>query len=113
MKSVEVLKSVFDIERFWLDKAVDGFRLDAINLFSKPEELLDVTEPVTAGTTMDLVTDDHRLNEFLRQMNDEVLSKYDTITVDEMPSLTPEDAINYTGLGSHELNMVFQFEPTR
>lgn len=106
----EVREAVFDIERFWLDKGVDGFRMDVINLISKPEGLPDVTEPVTAGTTMDFVADGHRLNEFLRQMNDEVLSKYDTITVGEMPSSTPEDAIKYTGLDSHELNMVFQFE---
>lgn len=106
----EVREAVFDIERFWLDKGVDGFRMDVINLISKPEGLPDVTEPVTAATTMDFVADGHRLNEFLRQMNDEVLSKYDTITVGEMPSSTPEDAIKYTGLDSHELNMVFQFE---
>ena len=49
----EVREAVFDIERFWLDKGVDGFRMDVINLISKPEGLPDVTEPVTAGTTMD------------------------------------------------------------
>jgi len=59
---------------------------------------------------MDFVADGHRLNEFLRQMNDEVLSKYDTITVGEMPGATPDDAIKFTGLNSLELNMVFQFE---
>ncbi|GMA69079.1 glucohydrolase [Leuconostoc litchii] len=105
-----VREAVFDIEHFWLDKGVDGFRMDVINLISKPEGLPDVPSPVTSGTTMDFVADGHRLNEFLRQMNDDVLSKYDTITVGEMPGTTPEDAIKYTGLDSHELNMVFQFE---
>ncbi|WP_257616022.1 alpha-amylase family glycosyl hydrolase, partial [Oenococcus oeni] len=98
------------IERFWLDKGVDGFRMDVINLISKPKGLPDVPEPATAGKTMDFVADGHRLNEFLSQMNSEVLSKYDTITVGEMPGSTTEDAIKYTGLNSHELNMVFQFE---
>ncbi|EJO07595.1 glycoside hydrolase family 13 protein [Oenococcus oeni] len=106
----DVRQEVFDIERFWLDKGVDGFRMDVINLISKPKGLPDVPEPATAGKTMDFVADGHRLNEFLSQMNSEVLSKYDTITVGEMPGSTTEDAIKYTGLNSHELNMVFQFE---
>ncbi|OIL39950.1 glucohydrolase [Oenococcus oeni] len=106
----DVRQAVFDIERFWLDKGVDGFRMDVINLISKPKGLPDVPEPATAGKTMDFVADGHRLNEFLSQMNSELLSKYDTITVGEMPGSTTEDAIKYTGLNSHELNMVFQFE---
>ncbi|MCV3296173.1 alpha-glucosidase [Oenococcus kitaharae] len=106
----EVRQAVFDIERFWLNKGVDGFRMDVINLISKPEGLPDVPEPVTAGKTMDFVADGHRLNEFLLQMNEEVLSNYNTITVGEMPGSTPQDAIKYTGLDRHELNMVFQFE---
>lgn len=106
----EVREAVFDVERFWLDKGVDGFRMDVINLISKPAGLPNIPDPVTSGTTMNFVADGHRLNEFLRQMNEEVLSKYDTITVGEMPGATPTDAIKYTGLDSHELNMVFQFE---
>ena len=106
----DVRQAVFDIERFWLDKGVDGFRMDVINLISKPKGLPDVPEPATAGKTMDFVADGHRLNEFLSQMNSELLSKYDTITVGEMPGSNTEDAIKYTGLNSHELNMVFQFE---
>ncbi|OLQ41556.1 glucohydrolase [Oenococcus oeni] len=106
----DVRQAVFDIERFWLDKGVDGFRMDVINLISKPKGLPDVPEPATAGKTMDFVADGHRLNEFLSQMNSELLSKYDTITVGEIPGSTTEDAIKYTGLNSHELNMVFQFE---
>ena len=106
----DVRQAVFDIERFWLDKGVDGFRMGVVNLISKPKGLPDVPEPATAGKTMDFVADGHRLNEFLSQMNSEVLSKYDTITVGEMPGSTTEDAIKYTGLNSHKLNMVFQFE---
>ncbi|MCP9332805.1 glycoside hydrolase family 13 protein [Lentilactobacillus hilgardii] len=106
----EVRQAVFDIERFWLDKGVDGFRMDVINLISKPAGLPDVAGVPTAGTTLDFVADGPRLNEFLHQMNDEVLSHYDVMTVGEMPGSTPEDAIKYTGLESNELNMVFQFQ---
>ncbi|MCP9329113.1 glycoside hydrolase family 13 protein [Liquorilactobacillus satsumensis] len=105
-----VRQSVFNIERFWLDKGVDGFRMDVINLISKPAGLPNVQGTPTVGKTFEIVADGHRLNEFLKQMNDEVLSHYDVMTVGEMPGSTPEDAIKYTGLQSHELNMVFQFE---
>ncbi|KRL39014.1 glycoside hydrolase family 13 protein [Liquorilactobacillus uvarum] len=106
----KVREAVFDVERFWLDKGVDGFRMDVINLISKPAGLPDLSGTPTAERTLGFVADGPRLNEFLRQMHDEVLSHYDVMTVGEMPGSTPEDAIKYTGLDSHELNMVFQFE---
>ncbi|GAA2967445.1 hypothetical protein C5L28_001943 [Lentilactobacillus parakefiri] len=56
------------------------------------------------------MADGPKLNDYLKEMNEEVLSHYDVMTVGEMPSSKPEDAIAYTGLDSHELNMVFQFE---
>lgn len=105
-----VRQSVFDIERFWLDKGVDGFRMDVINLISKPTGLPNIKGIPTVGKTFEMVADGHRLNEFLKQMNEEVLSHYDIMTVGEMPGSKPEDAIKYTGLHSHELNMIFQFE---
>lgn len=106
----EVRESVWDIMRFWLDKGIDGFRMDVINLISKPTDLPDAPEPGTYPLTEGLVADGPKLNDYLREMNEKVLSHYDVMTVGEMPSSTPEDAINYTGLDSHELNMVFQFQ---
>lgn len=106
----KVRESVWNIMRFWLDKGVDGFRMDVINLISKPAGLPDAPEPATYGMVEDLVADGPKLNDYLHEMNDKVLSHYDVMTVGEMPGSTPEDAIAYTGLDSHELNMVFQFE---
>ncbi|GAJ25398.1 oligo-1,6-glucosidase [Liquorilactobacillus sucicola DSM 21376 = JCM 15457] len=107
-----VRESVWDIMRFWLDKGVDGFRMDVINLISKPSGLPDAPTPDNAayGDVQSVVADGHRLNEFLKEMNKKVLSQYDVMTVGEMPGSTPEDVVDYTGLDSHELNMVFQFE---
>jgi oligo-1,6-glucosidase len=51
-----------------------------------------------------------RIHEFLQEMNQQVLSKYDVMTVGEMPGVTPEEAKLYTGYDRQELNMVFQFE---
>lgn len=105
-----VRESVWNIMRFWLDKGIDGFRMDVINLISKPEGLPDAPDPGTYPLTEGLVADGPKLNDYLHEMNDKVLSHYDVMTVGEMPSSTPEDAISYTGLDSHELNMVFQFQ---
>ncbi|MBA1433678.1 glycoside hydrolase family 13 protein [Bombilactobacillus bombi] len=108
----QVRQSVYEIMRYWLDMGIDGYRMDVINFISKPEGLPDY--PCVPGAkysnSQAAVADGPRLNEFLQEMNREVLSKYDIMTVGEMPNVTPEDAINYTGLDRKELNMVFQFE---
>ena len=106
----KVRQEVWNLMRFWLDKGVDGFRMDVINLISKPEGLPDGNKKAGAkygGTG--LVANGHRLNEFLEEMNAEVLSKYDVMTVGEMPGSTPKEAIKYAGLKENKLNMVFQF----
>lgn len=108
----KVRDEVWNIMRFWLDKGVDGFRMDVINLISKPAGLPDGQKAPDEkyADVGKVVADGPRLNEFLQEMNQKVLSKYDVMTVGEMPDSTPEDAIKYTGLDSHELNMVFQFD---
>ncbi|MBZ2200670.1 MAG: alpha-glucosidase [Lentilactobacillus hilgardii] len=106
----EVRQSIWKLMRFWLDKGVDGFRMDVINLISKPDGLPDAPAPANYATVESMVADGPRLNDYLHEMNDQVLSHYDVMTVGEMPSSKPEDAIEYTGLKSNELNMVFQFE---
>ncbi|CAK8053966.1 glycoside hydrolase family 13 protein [Eupransor demetentiae] len=103
-------EAVYSMQRFWLDKSVDGFRMDVINEISKPDGLPNMTGEVTAGTTQDFIADGPHLGEYLSEMNEKVLSKYDIMTVGEMPGVTTEDAIEYTGLKSNELNMVFEFE---
>lgn len=108
----KVRDEVWNVMRFWLDKGVDGFRMDVINLISKPAGLPDGKKAPDEkyADVGKVVADGPRLNEFLQEMNQKVLSKYDVMTVGEMPDSMPEDAIKYTGLDSHELNMVFQFD---
>lgn len=108
----KVRDEVWNVMRFWLNKGVDGFRMDVINLISKPAGLPDGKKAPDEkyADVGKVVADGPRLNEFLQEMNQKVLSKYDVMTVGEMPDSTPEDAIKYTGLDSHELDMVFQFD---
>ncbi len=105
----EVRQHVYSLMKFWLDKGVDGFRMDVINLISKPNGLPNIPG-VKSGNPGKIVADGPKLNDYLKEMNKEVLSHYDVMTVGEMPDSSPKDAIKYTGLDSNELNMVFQFQ---
>ncbi|WEV56790.1 glycoside hydrolase family 13 protein [Ligilactobacillus acidipiscis] len=108
----QVRQEVYSLMRFWLDKGVDGFRMDVINFISKPVGLPDAPQEGGSayGDSFAIVSGGPRLDEFLREMNRKVLSKYDVMTVGEMPDSTPEEAINYTNLDGTELNMIFQFQ---
>ncbi|GAW63531.1 oligo-1,6-glucosidase [Ligilactobacillus acidipiscis] len=108
----QVRQEVYSLMRFWLDKGVDGFRMDVINFISKPVGLPDAPQEGGSayGDSFAIVSGEPRLDEFLREMNRKVLSKYDVMTVGEMPDSTPEEAINYTNLDGTELNMIFQFQ---
>lgn len=107
-----VREQVWELMRFWLNKGVDGFRMDVINFLSKPAGLPDAPNPEHAefANVEPMVADGPKLNDYLREMNKKVLSHYDVMSVGEMPSAKPKDALEYTGLDAHELNMVFQFD---
>jgi oligo-1,6-glucosidase len=100
--------------RFWLDKGVDGFRVDTVNMYSKGTELPDapiIDEGIFEQPASGLFCNGPRMHEFLREMNTEVLNKYDTMTVGELPH-TPDPAhvLRYVGSGDKQLDMVFQFD---
>lgn len=102
----KVREKVYDMMRWWLDKGVDGFRMDVINFISKDPELPDGPN----GDGSAYFMNGPRIHEYLREMNKEVLSKYDCVSVGEMPGTTPEDAKRYTDPNNRELNMIFTFE---
>lgn len=108
----KVRHAVYKMMKFWLDKGVDGFRMDVINLISKVEGLPSNGKAPIADGSMYYV-DGPRIHEFLQEMNAEVLSKYDIITVGEMPGVTVEEAKKYTAEERKELQMIFQFEHMR
>lgn len=106
----KVRDEVFSMMTWWLDKGVDGFRMDVISLISKPEGLPDGEALATGYASFDLTATGPHLHEYLREMNTRVLSKYDTITVGECPGVPMEEARNYANLDGSELNMIFQFD---
>src|SRR3954453_23692841 len=99
-----VRAAVYEMMRWWLDRGVDGFRMDVINLISKVPGLPD-------GVGMAHYTNGPRLHEFLQEMHREVLAGRDgLLTVGEMPGVTLEEAQLFTDPAREEVDMVFQFE---
>lgn len=109
----KVRDEVFNMMTWWCDKGIDGFRMDVISMISKVPGLPDgkVYEGALYGDLSN-TTNGPKVHEYLQEMRDRVLSKYDLITVGECAGVTIEEAQKYAGLDNKELNMVFQFEHT-
>lgn len=108
----KVRDEVYDVMKFWLDKGIDGFRMDVINLISKDQDYPDgkIKADSGLGDGSPYYMNGPRVHEYLKEMNTAVLSKYDIMTVGETPGITTKEGIDYTAEENNELNMVFQFE---
>jgi oligo-1,6-glucosidase len=107
-ENAEVREAIYAMMRWWLDRGVDGFRMDVINLISKPPGLPD-------GDSAELNNCGPRIHEFLQEMHREVFAGRDAelLTVGEMPGVTVEEARRFTDPARGEIDMVFQFEHVR
>lgn len=103
-------QEVYDMMTWWLDKGIDGFRMDVINLISKAPQMPSVGNGQGYHFGGQYFMNGPRVHEYLNEMNREVLSKYDIMTVGETIGVTPEEAALYVGEDRDELNMVFHFE---
>ena len=107
----KVRQEVYDMMNFWCEKGIDGFRMDVISMISKDQSYPD--GEMNGGLYGDFgpyCVHGPRIHEFLQEMNREVLSRYDVMTVGETSGVTIEEAQKYAGEDRNELNMVFQFE---
>lgn len=106
-----VRKEVFDMMNWWCEKGIDGFRMDVISMISKDPAYPDgeVTDGLY-GNNSPYVCNGPHVHEYLQEMNREVLSKYDLLTVGEAAGVNIDEAKKYANNGGTELNMVFQFE---
>jgi len=107
----KVRDEVFDMMTWWLDKGIDGFRMDVVSLYSKDPNYPD--GELTDGIYGDLrpfVCNGPHIHEYLQEMNRRVLSKYDIMTVGEAAGVTIDEAKKYANSEGSELGMVFHFE---
>lgn len=108
-----VRKEVYKMMNFWFEKGVDGFRMDAITFIGKDESFPVFTEEEIQkkyGEWSGYYASHPRVHDYLHEMNKEVLSKYDSMTVAEGPGISPEEAHKFVDPDRHELNMLYHFE---
>nr|WP_299066839.1 alpha-glucosidase [uncultured Allomuricauda sp.] len=105
----KVRQEIYDMMHFWFKKGVDGFRMDVIPFISK-----DISYPELPaeynGNFVPFYANGPKLHEYLHEMNQEVLSKYDIMTVGETPGVARDQALLFVDEERKELNMFFHFE---
>ncbi len=110
----DVRQEVYSMMRWWLDRGIDGFRMDVMNMISKRLPLSDVTPRPGSlyGPGGDGYVCGPRNHEFLQEMHREVFARrpQHVLTVGEMPGVTLDQAALFTAPERRELDMVFQFE---
>lgn len=106
----KVRKEVQDLVRYWFEKGIDGFRMDVISLISKRQEYANMVSPLFNVAVEKQYANGPRIHEFLLELNKEVLSQFDIMTVGEGPGITLEHGLDYVGEDRNELNMVFHFD---
>ncbi|PAE41369.1 glycoside hydrolase family 13 protein [Bacillus sp. 7884-1] len=111
----EVRQSLYDMVNWWLDKGIDGFRVDAISHIKKEAGLEDMPNPkgLKYVSCFDKMMNVEGIHTFLEELKEETFSKYDIMTVGEANGVTVDDAADvdqWVGEKHGKFNMVFQFE---
>ena len=106
----KVRDEVYDMMNWWLDKGVDGFRMDVISLISKDPDFPDGKPGINGYASFNEPANGPHVHEYLQEMRRRVLDGRDTLTVGECSGVTLEEAKKYARNDGRELNMVFQFE---
>lgn len=101
-------KEIYDMMQFWLQKGINGFRMDVIAFISKDHAFPNYPEG-QYGNLM-LYANGPKVHDYLQEMNKEVLSKYDIMTVGEAFGVSAEEANLYVGKNRGELQMIFHFD---
>ncbi len=101
-------QEIYKMMKFWLDKGVNGFRMDVISLISK--DLNYPNFPEDRFGDLSFYANGPKVHDYLQEMNQEVLSKYDCMTVGEAFGVSAEQANLYVGKERKELNMIYHFD---
>jgi oligo-1,6-glucosidase len=107
-----VRQEVYDVMKFWLDKGVDGFRMDVIPFISKDQNFPDCPQQYETHPEH-VYASGPKLHDYLQEMNREVMSKYDVMTVGEALGVTLNQTPMFVDERRGELNMIFHFDVVR
>lgn len=108
----QVRKEVYDIMKFWMDKGIDGFRLDVITCISKDTAFPALPKDLSPGEWFPYYAKGPNLHDYLQEMNSEVFSKYDCMNVGEASGISIEDALLFVDEDRHELQTFYHFDHT-
>lgn len=105
-------QEVYDMMTWWGERGIDGFRMDVITMISKDQRFPDgvVRGNEKFGDSSPYVNNGPRVHEYLKEMNEKVISRFDWMTVGEGAGAGVEDAKRYAGTNENELDMIFTFE---
>ena len=101
-------QAIYRMMRFWLDKGVDGFRMDVIPFLSKDPAFPDY--PAGRSGDLTIYANGPRIHEFLTEMNREVMQHYSCMTIGEGFGVSADQANLYVGRDRHELDMIYHFD---
>lgn len=106
----KVREEVYDLLRFWLDKGIDGFRMDVIPLISKRLDFDDSPYEALNDTIEHVYSNGPKVHEYIHEMYEKVLQHYDIMTVGEGPGINSTVGHDYVGQDRGELNMIFHLD---
>jgi oligo-1,6-glucosidase len=108
----QVRSEVYDMMKFWMDKGIDGFRLDVITCISKDTAFPELPKDMNVGEWFPYYAKGPHLHAYLQEMNKEVFSKYDCMNVGEASGISIEDALLFVDEDRNELQTFYHFDHT-
>ena len=106
----KVRQEIYDVMHFWFKKGVDGFRMDVLPFISKRLDFPDIDQNDFINAIIEVYANGPRLHEFLQEMNSEVMSRYDVMTMGECIGVKPHQALDYVSEDRNELNTLYHFD---
>jgi oligo-1,6-glucosidase len=108
----QVRKEVYDMMRFWMDKGIDGFRMDVITCISKDTLFPELPKDMPVGAWFPYYAKGPNLHEYLQEMHREVFSKYNCMNVGEASGVQIEEALQFVDEDRNELQTFYHFDHT-
>lgn len=111
-KNEDMRNEIYKMINWWLDKGIDGFRVDAISHINKEDGLADMDNPdnLKYVPSFDKHMNVNGIHEYLKELKENTFSKYDIMTVGEANGVKAEQVIDWVGENDGKFNMLFQFE---
>ena len=106
----KVREEVYDIINFWLDKGIDGFRMDVIPLISKRQDFPNITQDSFPKIIEEVYSNGPKVHDYIKDMVQNTVAKSNAITIGEGPGISKEVALDYVGKDRGELNLIFHLD---